>query len=213
MAEDKDAGNRLVEEWQIASDPDEVFDRIFLAYYRPVYYFFLGRGLPAEESRDLAQETFLRVHKSLHDFRGESRFETWLYQIAGNLFRNTLRSQSTLKRDAPEVSLDDVVERHAEEQGSNGPILDSKAAGPLDTVLAAERAEVLRVALDGLPKQMRRCVTLRVDRDLKYREIAELMQISIETVKAHLYQARQQLKVKLADYFTEIDFEGGERGQ
>jgi len=213
MAEDKDAGNRLVEEWQIASDPDEVFDRIFLAYYRPVYYFFLGRGLPAEESRDLAQETFLRVHKSLHDFRGESRFETWLYQIAGNLFRNTLRSQSTLKRDAPEVSLDDVVERHAEEQGSNGPILDSKAAGPLDTVLAAERAEVLRVALDGLPKQMRRCVTLRVDQYLKYREIAELMQISIETVKAHLYQARQQLKVKLADYFTEIDFEGGERGQ
>jgi RNA polymerase sigma-70 factor (ECF subfamily) len=213
MAEDKDAGNRLVEEWQVATDPDEVFGRIFLAYYRPVFYSFLRRGFSNEVSQDLAQETFLRVHKGLADFRCESRFETWLFQIAANLFRNTLRSQSTLKRDAPEVSLDEAVERQAEEQGSNGLIWDSKAAGPLDTVLAAERVEVLRSALEGLPAQMRRCVTLRVEQDLKYREIAELMRISIETVKAHLYQARQQLKVKLADYFNENDLDGGDRGQ
>jgi DNA-directed RNA polymerase specialized sigma24 family protein len=56
---------------------------------------------------------------------------------------------------------------------------------------------------------MQRVVLLRVDGDLKYREIAEELQVSIETVKAHLYQARQQLKDKLSDYFTDDDPDDG----
>jgi DNA-directed RNA polymerase specialized sigma24 family protein len=53
---------------------------------------------------------------------------------------------------------------------------------------------------------MRRCVVLRVDYDLKYKDIAALMRISIETVKAHLFQARKQLKAKLGDYFADPHF-------
>jgi DNA-directed RNA polymerase specialized sigma24 family protein len=54
---------------------------------------------------------------------------------------------------------------------------------------------------------MRRCVLLRLEQDLKYREIASVMQISIDTVKAHLFQARQLLKDKLSRYFRDQDYE------
>lgn len=203
MAEYGSAENRAPEEWQPAGDPAEVLQDLFRAHYRRISYFFQHKGFSSEESRDLAQETFLRVHRGLAEFRGDSRIETWLFKIADSVYKNTLRSRLTQKRDAPELSLDLAVESHAE--GTSGPAWESPEEGPLDGILAEERVRVLRDALEDLPVQMRRCVELRVDRDLKYREIAELMHISIDTVKAHLYQARQQLKVKLDKYFREID--------
>lgn len=173
--------------------PEDLYQR----YFRPVVAFFVRRGVPREESRDLAQETFLRVYKNMEGFRNESSVETWLFQIAGNIFKNALRSQGTQKRDAEEVPLEtsagDLVV---------GPWADADE-GPLGAMLAEERARLLREALEGLPPQMKQAVLLRVNGDLKYREIADLMRVSIETVKAHLYQARQQLRDKLADYFTD----------
>lgn len=176
--------------------PEELHQR----YYRPVVAFFVRRGFPREESFDLAQETFLRVYKNMEGFRKESSVETWLFQIAGNLYKNTLRGQSTLKRDAEEVPLETP-----EGELVVGPWA-SEDEGPLSTMLAGERARLLREALQSLPPQMKQAVLLRVDRDLKYREIADLMRVSIETVKAHLYQARQQLRDKLANYFTDTEF-------
>jgi len=180
----------------LAEDPEELFRR----YYRPLLAFFGRRGFSAEESRDLAQETFLRVYKNWASFRGESSEVTWLFQIATNLYRNTIRSRSTLKRDRPEVPL---------EASDGEPVVADRDDGKetaLETILSVERTKKLRDALEELPPQMRQAVFLRVDGDLKYREIAELMSVSIETVKAHLYQARQHLRDKLADYFrTDIE--------
>lgn len=194
--------NPWVEKWQAGIDPEGSFRQIFNQYYRWVYSYFVRKGFPADESHDLAQETFLRVHKSLATFRRESRFETWLFQITANVYRNTLRSQSTRKRDAPEVSLDEVTEQH---NGSENGI-EEPGEGPLAELLSGEAAEVLHRALQELPSQMRRCVQLRVAQDLKYREIADIMRVSIDTVKAHLFQARQLLKVKLADYYADPNF-------
>lgn len=173
--------------------PEELFRR----YHRPVVYFFMKRGFSSEESRDLAQETFLRVFKNMDSFRGESTVETWLFQIAGNLYKNTLRSLQTQKRDAQEVSL----------ESTEGVVLEwkSKEGDALRAILTEEKSQKLHAALKDLPPQMRQAVLLRV-RDLKYREIADVMHVSIETVKAHLYQARQHLRGPLADYFTDIEF-------
>ena len=197
-------GNRLVEAWQRGGDREEAFRQIFHAYYRPVHSFFAKRGFPADQCQDLAQETFLKVHRGLPAFRREARFETWLFQVAANLYRNTLRSQSTQKREAQEVPLDEVGES---EPGASCPVSGwGPSLGPLDGVLTEEQARLLRGALDDLPPQMRRCVLLRINQDLRYREIADVMRVSIDTVKAHLYQARQQLKTKLAGYFADPDF-------
>ena len=204
---EKGLGDQLVEQWQAGENPDECFRRIFLHYYGPVHGFFVKRGFSHEDSHDLAQETFLRVHKSLSTFRGESRFNTWVYQIAANIFRNDLRDRSTLKRAAQEVSLEDLQDQIPDAPlGYSSPAREKDYDGPLENLLADERHRVLREALGSLPPQMRNCVILRLD-DLKYREIADLMQVSIETVKAHLFQARQQLKGKLAGYFDDPDLE------
>lgn len=201
-------GNRLAEAWQAGGNREEIFRQIFQTYYRPVHVFFLRRGFPADQCQDLAQETFLKVHKGLPSFRREARFETWLFQIAANLFRNTLRSQSTQKREAQEVALDDVEQEPAFGTSASGW---EAGEGQLEELLSDEQKRVLRSALEGLPAQMRCCVLLRVDQDLRYREIAELMRVSIDTVKAHLYQARQQLKGKLSAYFADTDFEEARR--
>lgn len=173
-----------------SEQPEELFRR----YFRPVVGFFVRRGFSIEESHDLAQETFLRIFRQT--YRGDTSFETWLFQVASNLYKNTLRSLQTQKRDAQEVSLEAAGVALAVEERSDS----------LGTILTDESVRLLREALLDLPPQMRRCVTLRVEHDLKYREIAQLMGVSIETVKAHLYQARQHLRDKLADHFTDGEF-------
>lgn len=175
----------------------EETEELFLRYHRAVVSFFMRRGFSVEESRDLAQDTFFRVFKHIDGFRGESSVETWLFQVASNLYKNTLRGHAAQKRDAQEVPLE--KERVAE-------VVQDKSGGALHTMLTEERAKKLREALQDLPPQMRQAVYLRVDGDLKYREIADVMHVSIETVKAHLYQARQHLRDRLADYFTDSEF-------
>jgi RNA polymerase sigma-70 factor, ECF subfamily len=175
----------------------EETEELFLRYHQPVVSFFMRRGISLEESRDLAQETFFRVFKHIDGFRGDSSVETWLFQVASNLYKNTLRNHSTQKRDAQEVPL---------EKEQIADVVQDKTGGALDAMLTQERAKKLREALEDLPPQMRQAVFLRVDGDLKYREIADVMHVSIETVKAHLYQARQHLRDRLADYFTDTEF-------
>jgi RNA polymerase sigma-70 factor, ECF subfamily len=206
-ATDASVGTRLVRDWQAGrGDREEIFRQIFDAYYRPVYGFFAHRHFPPDQCQDLAQETFLKVYRGLPEFRGDSRFETWLFQIAANLWRNTLRSQSTQKREGQEVPLEAETDP---EPGAGGPGLGGPTVDILAGLLSAEESELLRSALAELPPQMRRCVELRIQQDLRYREIAVAMQVSIDTVKAHLYQARQQLKTKLAGYFADSDLSPG----
>jgi RNA polymerase sigma-70 factor (ECF subfamily) len=206
-AEDDDVGrgDLLAERWQRGIDREETFREIYQSYCGKIYRFFLRRGFRPDECMDLAQETFLRAHKSLATFRGECHFEAWLFKIATNIYRNRLRSLGARKRDAQEVAFEDG---DAGEPAASRPETIFAAAseqGPLEDVLSEERARLLRAAMENLPAQMRRCVLLRVDGELKYREIADLMQVSVETVKAHLFQARQQLKGRLADYFTDLE--------
>jgi RNA polymerase sigma-70 factor (ECF subfamily) len=183
---------------------EESFHQIFRNNYRLVFTFFTKRKFSTEEAQDLTQETFLRIYKSMATFRGDSSFETWLFQVTANVYRNTVRSRSTQKRGAEEVTLEEDA---ADGQERGARAWESRGNGQLADVLADERARLLHAALEELPPQMRRCVYLRVDQDLKYREIAELMGVSIDTVKAHLFQARQILKEKLGDYFADSDFD------
>lgn len=187
-----------IERWQRGIDREENFRKIFQEYYRRIYVLFAKWGFGDVECEDLAQETFLRVHRNLAGFRGDSKFATWLWEVAANVYKNTLRSRGTQKRDAQEVSLDASDADGA--AGGSVLALESGESDPLATLLCGERKQKLHEAMESLPPQMRRCVELRVNRDMKYREIAEQMNVSIDTVKAHLFQARQILKTKLDDF-------------
>jgi len=194
---------------------DEDFERLFFRYYGPIRIFFINRGLSSDESDDLTQDTFVRAYRSMGQFRNEASIRTWLLTIATNVWRNTVRSRRAAKRQATALPLednpsseDDAVEDAVEEEMDLAAAYQTPlwvAVEPLEEALSDERASLLREALAELPPQMRRCMVLRVQHDLKYREIAALMAISIDTVKSQLSQARDRLRARLADQFADIE--------
>jgi len=184
---------------------DEDFRCLFVRYFQPVFSFFLRRGFSREECRDLTQETFLRVYRSIGQFRGEASLQTWLFQIATNLWRNKVRHHMAEKREGFEVSLELEVEKGHPVPADRRLPGETRPSSPLDGLLAAERKRLMREALSALPPQMRRCVLLRIEQELKYREIAAVMQISIDSVKSQISHARDRLERELGRYFDPPD--------
>ncbi len=70
---------------------EQDYKQIFERYYRPVCCFFVNRGIPTDKSRDLTQETMLRVYQGLRSYGTDGNFDGWLFQIAANVWRNELR--------------------------------------------------------------------------------------------------------------------------
>jgi RNA polymerase sigma-70 factor (ECF subfamily) len=176
-------------------------ERVFREYAPSVTYFFMRRGFSIEECSDLTQETFLKAWSGLGGFRRDSAIETWLIQIATNVWKNHLRASGAIKRSVRTVPLDEAVGQGEGVARSPRPGGRRLSESPQDQLLEQERGRLLREAVDELPRRMRRCVLLRIDQGLKYREIASIMRVSIDTVKTQLYQARHRLKERLQEYF------------
>jgi len=180
--------------WQAGEDREANFRILVESTYTAVRIYFVKRGFSAEQARDLTQETFFGIYKGLAGFRGEARFDTWLYQIAANTCRKSLRNRQVLKRrlDLEAKSMTDLPD----DVGAAESMGEEAALGDL---LRKERSERLRNAIAALPVRMRSCLAMRVYQEHSYLEIAAAMQLSVETVKAHLYQARKRLREELAD--------------
>jgi RNA polymerase sigma-70 factor (ECF subfamily) len=188
---EQDPSLLLIDRIQNGIDVEESSRRLVKLHEKKLISFFHRRGFSVEESRDLTQDVFSRVFKAIATFRRDSRFERWLFEIAINIFRNELRRMKAEKRDAPEIPITPPLEDGTVSGLGFEPIAEEPSA--LESLIARERREKLRAALQKLPAQMRTCCILRYERGLKYQEIAKIMKISIETVKAHLHQARKRL--------------------
>jgi RNA polymerase sigma-70 factor (ECF subfamily) len=184
---------------------EESFRQLFNRFYWPLFRFFAGRGFAKEECQDLIQETFLRVDRGIEGFRGDARWEHWLFRIAANTASKAVRYRTAAKRAGKTVQLeneepaDAATEASAEDSSAGG------APAPLRRLLGKEMKELLSEAVAGLPPQMRRCVRLRVFQDLDYDQIAETLQISPSTVKVQLFKARKRLQLELGDYLADFD--------
>lgn len=195
----------LVDQLKSGQDTEESFRLLFERYYRPVSYFFANRGFSVDECRDLTQETFLGVFQGIDRYRGHSGFETWLFSIATNIWRNRIRRNKTDKRRGQEVSIHAIHEEHLTPTSGSGSRRNPQVSKPLDRLLIEERLQQLRSALLDLPPQMRQCVLLRLDQEMKYREIADLMDIAVNTVKSQLAQAKERLKTRLEGSFSRFE--------
>lgn len=198
----------LIEKIQAGIDYQRSCAELHRHFRRRVLGFFARHGFSADDCADLTQDTFIRVFNAIQGLHSASRFVRWLYEIAANIYRNELRRIGAAKRDGFEESIEDLVENRAGGRSDALSALGSKAPSPLDAAMRRERLESLRAEIDQLPPQMRRCVYLRVHQDLKYREIAAIMHISIETVKAHLHQAQKRLRVAFSDRPDGEEIEG-----
>ncbi len=189
---DRERVRRAVERWQAGIDREASFRTLVDGYYRPVRFYFMKRGFSAEDARDLTQETFIGVYRGLTRFRRDARFDTWLYQIAANTCSKALRDRRVQKRRM-ETEARSMTDLHRDvAQGG-------EAADPAAGALRVEGRERLRRAIAALPPKMRACLAMRVYQELSYLEIAAAMRRSVETVKAHLDQARQRLRRELDD--------------
>ena len=190
-----DPSQRLVELIKAGIDLEGNFRELFHLHDRRIRNYFLQRGFSAEEARDFTQEVFLRVTRGLAAFRGDAQFKTWLFEIADHVAQNEMRRRSTGKRKGKEISFDTGGQGEEGEPAPFEPPPQPPRA--LDEVLKREQVELLSRAIQDLPPKMRTCVQLRYGQGRKYEEIAGIMNVSVDTVKAHLHQAKQKLRMHL----------------
>lgn len=183
---------------------EEELIRQFNELRRSIEGYFVNRGCTPQEAEDLAQTTFLWAYQGLSKFRGEAGLKTWLFKIAKNVFNRKIRDRKALKRDGKEEPLDDLAAESA--QGASNPL--DQAVGPeermgeqLRSLLLSEKVEKIEAAFRSLPPQGRRCLTLYIVQERKYREIAGILGLSINTVKSHIHEARNRLKEQLGGDF------------
>ena len=194
---DDDPSRRLVELIQAGTDVEANFGRLHELHVRRIRNFFLQRGFAKEEADDLTQDVFLRVFRGIASFRLESGFKTWLFEIADHVYQNELRRRGAGKRKGWETS----IETGGQDEDGKPAAIEPPPSEPraLKDVLDREQAEALSRAIQDLPEQMRTCFLLRYSQGRKYKEIAVIMKISIDTVKAHLFQAKKRLRLELTD--------------
>jgi RNA polymerase sigma-70 factor, ECF subfamily len=169
------------------------FDELVLKHKDRLFnlvYWFLG---DYQDANDCAQETFIKVFKSIKKFRLESAFSTWLYRIAINTCKNRIKS-SAYKLGKKTVSL----------ETSNGSKNDSPFSeivnGSPTPVMALEKKERMmriRNAINSLPEEQNRVVVLRDIQGLSYQNISDITGLNIGTVKSKLARGRLALKNQL----------------
>jgi RNA polymerase sigma-70 factor (ECF subfamily) len=191
---DDDLTAKLVRNLQSSREVEKSARLLVERYSTQVARFFTRKGVPASLVEDLTQDTFLRVFHKIGSLRYDynASFVAWLLEIERNLFSNWLRSAGAKKRDVPTVSLSSEQDEYAGR--SPEAWLTADEPDPLEQLIKREREEKFHEAIAKLSEQRRRACELRYLFGLKYREIAAVMNISIETVKAHLHQARAVLE-------------------
>lgn len=163
----------------------EAFERLVLIYQHRVFSIALRMLGDRGEAEELAQEVFLRVHRSIRAFRGEAKLSTWLYAITSRLCLNRLKSPGRA-REVGETRLALIADAHP---------------NPSATLEASELEAELHRAIAELDDERRIVVVLRDLHGLEYEEIAAALDLPLGTVRSRLHRARMELKKRLERFF------------
>jgi RNA polymerase sigma-70 factor (ECF subfamily) len=176
---------------------DESFHRVSLAFDRTTFNRLVLEHLPAAQrfairltgdvgsAEDLMQDALLKAHRSWQTFRGESRFQTWLFQIVINEFRRAVRH-------AASAQLADTSE-----------IEDGRAMQPARSLEARELGELVAQEVSRLPPRQREVLVLITYEQLSVSEVALILNLSQQNVRTNLHYARQTLRHHLKKYLDE----------
>ena len=175
----KDEELRLIE--RVLRGDADAFEPLVLENQNRVYSVALRITGNEADAWDASQEAFLRAYKGLKDFRGESRFSTWLYKLAGSAAIDLVRR----RKDAQLISFQDEEE--------SLPEIPDERFSPEGALEKKELRDNVQRALALLPADYRRILTLRELGGLSYEELAEELGLEAGTVKSRLSRARQRL--------------------
>ncbi len=161
--------------------------------FQPKIVPYLRRLLGNQDAEDIAQEVFAKVSRGLDSFKGQSKLSTWIYRIATNTAIDKLRSAS-FKHSSENTALIDetTVEDRNDSLDHTDPPIDQK-------VIRKEMSQCVREYIDRLSPDHRTVLVLSELEGFKNREIADILEISLENVKVRLHRARASLKKVLDD--------------
>lgn len=165
------------------------FEQIY-ASFQPTIYRYLTRLVGTHEAEDLTQEVFIKVEKALPTFRKEAQLSTWLYRIATHAAIDRMR-QPSFRREL------------ASEQADEPTRIKAGSANPCsleEQVMHQETSTCIRAVIDKLPETYRLAVILSDLEGLKNKEIAAILDASLDVVKMRLHRGRAQLKKELLQY-------------
>lgn len=165
----------------------EEFGRLVERYQNRLFTTLVSLLGSAEDARDVAQDAFVNAFQKLHTFRGRSAFYSWLFRIALNSAVSYQRKQHRVL-----VSIEAARETSGLEPVSTHPETD-----PGFAMDVSERQALVRAALAELPEEYRTVLVLKEVDDLKYEEIAEIVDCPIGTVRSRIHRARLELRAKL----------------
>lgn len=155
-----------------------------------------------ETARDLTQDIFIKVYQNMEAFRGESQMYTWMYRIAANHILNHLKSArrwrwlSLMDKPLGEVFKEEEIEPGFQERAS--------PPGPDRHLEKSEREKIVWNAVQSLPPKYRIPFVLHRYEEMSYREIAEVMDLSLSAVEARLHRAKKMLINKLEPLLKEL---------
>lgn len=187
-----DHSDLLLVERTLAGD-QHAFELLVIKYQRRIQRLISRMVRDSDLVEDIAQETFIRAYRALHQFRGDAQFYTWLYRIAVNTAKKFLLD---LKRD-PLVTLTALQPDGEEDETSrpgNEPTTDET---PESVLAASEIAQAVNAAMEALPEDLRQAVTLREIEGLSYEDIAAAMDCPIGTVRSRIFRAREAISARV----------------
>lgn len=170
----------------------EAFGRIVDAYQSRVYGFVKRMVRDTEDATDITQDVFIRAYQGFGRFDGRSSLRTWLFRIAHNLCVDVARRRA---RVPDEHSMDAVTEE------SDSLQLPDQRWDPERVALDDELRAVIESGIDSMSDKLRAVLLLHDREELKYEEIADLLEIPVGTVKSRLFLARNHLQHHLRQYW------------
>ena len=164
--------------------------------FQPKILRYLAGMLGESEAEDLTQEVFVKVDKALESFRGEAQLSTWIYRVATNAALDRLRSSSYKQKDRECVPVDST-DRNVPEPEDKNVWTGEKKPDVDQQLIKQEMNSCVRGYIDQLPEDYNVVMILSEVEGLKNREIAEILEVSLDTVKIRLHRARAKLKESL----------------
>ena len=167
----------------------ETFAELVERYERLVFSFLLSRLNDLQEVEDIVQETFVKAFRHLASFDCERRFAAWLLTIARNLLIDSRRKAG--RSVASTTLVNEVMLTDSAREASSQPS---------EIVVRRERFRSIVVMIQELPEELRTPFLMRVINELPYQEIAEVLDVPLQTVKNRIFKARGILREKRENY-------------
>ncbi len=169
-----------------ASGDMGAFGEIYRTFSSTVYTVAFNITHNRQDAEEVTQDVFVKIFKKLDNFKFESAFSTWLYRITMNAAINTYHSRA--RRNKGTVNIENVDERIMQKAGA------SEDSQVIETALT-EAGEIL----NHLSSEHRSCIVLREIEGLDYKEMAEVLNIPLNTVRTRLKRAREALRAYCAE--------------